>query len=182
MRKGSKATEEQKRKNSEAQKGKKMSEQSKVKISNFQKGRTKSEETKRKISNSKKGISKTEQHKIKISIVKKQNYKNDRDLREKYLLGFQNKFRNNPDFSEVLAMKILDGLNVKYEFQKIMGNKYIVDFYIPSKNLVIEIDGGIHKANFKRQKDEQRDKEFLKHGIKVIRINSDNVYSLEDCV
>ena len=46
---------------------------------------------------------------------------------------------------------------VKYEFQKIIprsnGSIYIVDFYIPEKNIIIEVDGGYHYDGKQIKKD-----------------------------
>ena len=55
--------------------------------------------------------------------------------------------------------------------QKNIGN-YIVDFYIASKNIVIEIDGLQHEITENNQKDTERDFELSKLGIKVLRYTS----------
>lgn len=54
--------------------------------------------------------------------------------------------------------------------------EYIVDFYCPQKNLVIEIDGDTHYANEKsRKQDKKRDKKLNKQGIKVLRFTNSEV-------
>ena len=52
--------------------------------------------------------------------------------------------------------------------QKNIGN-YIVDFYISSKNTVIEIDGSQHFKEGDSLQDESRDSDLKKLGLKVIR-------------
>ena len=78
---------------------------------------------------------------------------------------------------------ILKSLKIGYEFQKIFyytrpgGNSfYIVDFYIPSKEVVIEIDGGYHNTDNQVKLDRQRTKVLKKEGIEeVIRFTNNNV-------
>ena len=52
--------------------------------------------------------------------------------------------------------------------QKVIGN-YIVDFYIPEKRTVIEIDGVQHKTPENEEKDNERDAELNKLNIQVLR-------------
>ncbi len=46
---------------------------------------------------------------------------------------------------------------------------YIVDFYIPSKKVVIEIDGSQHGREADREADRLRDAKLGEYGIRVIR-------------
>ena len=55
---------------------------------------------------------------------------------------------------------------IKFRRQQQINN-YIVDFYCPSKRIIIELDGGQHANNIK---DKERDKFMEDKGIKVIRI------------
>lgn len=56
----------------------------------------------------------------------------------------------------------------------IKGNMYFLDFFIPSKHVAIEIDGGYHKMKSVRKHDKKRDYDFFSIGIMTIRIkNSD---------
>lgn len=52
--------------------------------------------------------------------------------------------------------------------QKVFGN-YIVDFYIASANLVIELDGSQHYEGKALLRDQARDEWFKSHGITVLR-------------
>lgn len=58
--------------------------------------------------------------------------------------------------------------------QKNIGN-YIVDFYISSKNAVIEIDGRQHGMTEHDEKDKERDFELSKLGIKVLRYTNKSI-------
>ncbi len=58
--------------------------------------------------------------------------------------------------------------------QKNIGN-YIVDFYISSKNTVIEIDGSQHYREENRALDEIRDSDLQKLGLNVIRYSNIDV-------
>ena len=65
-------------------------------------------------------------------------------------------------------------LPIKAHRQYNIGN-YIVDFYIPTKHLVIEIDGVQHKAENNKEKDLTRD-EFLKEqGLCVLRFPNESI-------
>ena len=58
--------------------------------------------------------------------------------------------------------------------QKNIGN-FIVDFYIASKNIVIEIDGLQHDIPEHNEKDNERDLELSKLGIKVLRYTNKSI-------
>ena len=58
--------------------------------------------------------------------------------------------------------------------QKNIGD-FIVDFYIASKNIVIEIDGLQHEKTEHNEKDNERDFELSKLGIKVLRYTNKSI-------
>jgi len=58
--------------------------------------------------------------------------------------------------------------------QKVIGN-YIVDFYIASCKLVIELDGSQHYEDKGIEKDAVRDKYMESLGIKVLRYSNYDV-------
>lgn len=64
-----------------------------------------------------------------------------------------------------------------YQFyrQKIIGD-YIVDFYCPKANLVIELDGGQHYSDEGLQKDQTRDAYLASTGLRVIRFSDREVF------
>ena len=55
-----------------------------------------------------------------------------------------------------------------------IGN-YIVDFYIPKKHLVIEIDGRQHLTREHKEKDGERDEFLYKEGLVVLRFSNDSI-------
>ena len=69
-----------------------------------------------------------------------------------------------------LRAKQLQGL--KFRRQAPMGN-YVLDFICYEKNLVIELDGGQH--SIERRKDEIRDNWLKKQGFKVLRLWNNEV-------
>ena len=58
--------------------------------------------------------------------------------------------------------------------QKVFGH-YIVDFYIASAKIVIELDGSQHYAKENRRQDQERDAFLQSIGIKVLRYSNADV-------
>ncbi len=58
--------------------------------------------------------------------------------------------------------------------QKNIGN-YIVDFYCPSGNLIVEIDGGQHYEPAGMKKDLERNKYLQELGLTVLRFSDIDV-------
>ena len=65
-------------------------------------------------------------------------------------------------------------LPVTVHRQKVLGN-YIVDFYIASEKLVIELDGSQHYEAENREKDETRDAYLRSIGCWVLRYSNADV-------
>ena len=63
------------------------------------------------------------------------------------------------------------GLPVRVHRQKVIG-RYIVDFYIAEKNLVIELDGSQHYEQDAIRADMERDAYMNSLGINVIRYSN----------
>jgi len=81
-------------------------------------------------------------------------------LRRKAILGY--KFlRQHPIFYRVYTGRV--------EF-------FIADFYCAKLRLIIELDGPIH--NFQKEYDSERDAKLLSKGIKVIRMENEEVSNL----
>jgi len=59
--------------------------------------------------------------------------------------------------------------------QRIIGN-YIVDFYCPKVNLIIEIDGGQHYTDKGIKEDRKRDDNLQAQGYKVLRFSDKEVF------
>ena len=65
----------------------------------------------------------------------------------------------------------LKGLPITVNRQKVIG-KYIVDFYIASSKLVIELDGSQHYEDKGIENDVKREKFLTSLGIKVLRYSN----------
>ena len=83
-----------------------------------------------------------------------------------------------PSKLEERMMSFLDDLGVCYEFQKIFYiyaddgwiiRYYIADFYVPDKNIIIEVDGKFHDRQ--RLHDKHRTKMIQEHypDVEVLR-------------
>lgn len=77
--------------------------------------------------------------------------------------------RQTPEEKLLWEMLRRKRTGLKWRRQAGIGS-YVADFYCPSKKLVIELDGGQHKAAMGY--DAVRDKFFQDLGIKVIRISN----------
>ena len=76
------------------------------------------------------------------------------------------KFNTKP---ELKMKELLNALNIEYKFQIGLGG-YMMDFYIPSKNLNIEVDGNYwHNYPDGTKKDRIRDIKLRERGYNVIR-------------
>jgi very-short-patch-repair endonuclease len=71
---------------------------------------------------------------------------------------------------EQLRRNQLDGLHFRRQ-QVIDG--FIVDFYCHRKNLVIEVDGGIHQQQ--HSYDAEREQALSQCGLRVLRFTNDEV-------
>jgi very-short-patch-repair endonuclease len=59
--------------------------------------------------------------------------------------------------------------------QRIIGN-YIVDFYCPKSNLIIELDGGQHCTDNGVSKDRMRDNYMREQGYKILRFSDREIF------
>lgn len=95
--------------------------------------------------------------------------------KQRTLFGRQKRLRENPTRSELRLKDLLIGLKEYFIFQKgfIKGDYYcIVDFYLPKRKLVIEVDGGYHFSDEMRKKDYARDKYLESRGFKTLHISN----------
>lgn len=81
------------------------------------------------------------------------------------------------DAEKLLWSKIRGKQMKGYQFyrQKPIGN-FIVDFYCPKANLVIELDGGQHYYDEGKAKDNKRDKYIEGSGLQVLRFSDRDVF------
>ncbi len=73
-----------------------------------------------------------------------------------------------------LWYQFLKPQGIKAKRQQII-NTFIVDFYIPSAKLVIEIDGSQHYEQEARMRDEERDAALDRLGILVLRYSNSDI-------
>ena len=87
-------------------------------------------------------------------------------------IGFSKVLRKNMTKEERhLWYDFLKGLPLTINRQKVLG-PYVVDFFIASKKLVIELDGSQHFQDDGPLRDRARDEWFAKNGITVLRYNN----------
>lgn len=70
---------------------------------------------------------------------------------------------------------------VQFYRQKPLGN-YIVDFYCPAANLVVEVDGGQHYTEEGKMKDRERGTYLASLDLKVLRFSNVDVLKEIDAV
>ena len=90
-------------------------------------------------------------------------------LYNKNLKKFATKLRNNSTLAETLLwnqLKTKKMMGYDFHRQKPLGN-YIVDFYSPKLNLIIEVDGVTH--NYKLHEDIKRQIKLESMSLNVLR-------------
>ena len=93
---------------------------------------------------------------------------------QKLVANAQKLRKNMTPEEKHLWYDFLKKLPVTAHRQKNIGN-YIVDFYIPSARLVIELDGIQHSEEGHLESDRQRDYELCQLGNKVLRFTNFDV-------
>jgi very-short-patch-repair endonuclease len=85
--------------------------------------------------------------------------------------------RNNMTFAEVLLWNELKHSKlIERKFRRQQSiDYYIVDFYCPEENLIIELDGAGHFTEEGQKYDEERTKYLESLGLKIIRFENDDV-------
>lgn len=96
---------------------------------------------------------------------------------QKYLKNYRKKLRHNLSHPEAILWPYLKNsqLGAKFRRQHSIG-PYIVDFYCPSKRLIIEIDGEQHTDDCQLHRDKIRDEYLKKLDLKILRIWTNEIY------
>ena len=113
--------------------------------------------------------------------IKRKALKTPRTQKQKqaFIEGMAKRMDRNPTMPEKLFTAILEELGIVYETQKIVGGK-IYDFYIPDKNMLIEVDGDYWHAKDKEIKDMSLiQKKTFYNDIRKNAIAKSNGYELE---
>ncbi len=86
------------------------------------------------------------------------------------------RMRNNPTEAEDFLWRQLKGkgLNTTFKRQCVILD-YIADFYSPSANLIIEVDGGYHQTDEQQTQDEIREEKLKKQGYRILRFTNEQV-------
>ena len=93
------------------------------------------------------------------------------------LTKYAQELRKNMTLEEKhLWYDFLKKLSITVKRQYVVGN-YILDFFIPSANIAIELDGSQHYEPEAREVDRKRDAELALVGIKVLRYNNNEINS-----
>ena len=93
-----------------------------------------------------------------------------------------------PSPLEERMKRYLDTYRIDYEFQKIfyirkddgwIATYYIADFFIPDRNIIIEVDGKFHSKQ--KQKDKNRTKEIQEYypEVRVLRYTWDDLSDID---
>lgn len=88
------------------------------------------------------------------------------------LRGKQN--RRKPTPAELELKKQLQRWKIKFRSQRPF-DWYIVDFVIPERRLIVEVDGAYHSTEKQRAYDEKRAKYLESLGNTVVRFTNDEV-------
>jgi len=94
------------------------------------------------------------------------------------LKKYSQELRKNMTEAEKLVWSTVRGRQVKglqFYRQRITGN-YIVDFYCPRVNLIIELDGGQHYTDKGLYEDKIRDDYLRDQGFRVLRFSDKDVF------
>ena len=96
----------------------------------------------------------------------------------KYLEKFRKDLRNNLTSAEAYLWRELQGR--KFEGRKFRRqhsiNNFIVDFYCPAEQLIIELDGMVHFNPEAQEKDRKRDAILKEMGFKIMRFENRMVF------
>lgn len=102
---------------------------------------------------------------------------NSQAMRMSKNIQYVRELKNKPTKAEVVVGDWLWKNNYHFTFQKGFLTPFhrITDFYLATKKLIIEVDGGYHLETV--QKDKVKDDTFLRErGLKTIRITNDEVF------
>ncbi len=102
----------------------------------------------------------------------------------KHLKVYRKELRNNPTKSESMLWKALQKKQLKgrrFRRQHSLGY-YIVDFYCPKENLVVELDGQIHQNFINEEYDYKRTQYFENLGLTVLHFENHLVFEQLDMV
>ena len=98
------------------------------------------------------------------------------EFRQKNIIldKYKSKLKKFPTDSEIRMVNLFKQIGIRSMFQKgfIAGKNFcIADFYIPSKGLVIEVDGGYHSSEEQQKRDRNKDFYYSQRKVNVLRLS-----------
>jgi very-short-patch-repair endonuclease len=95
-----------------------------------------------------------------------------RQARSNLLFSRARSMLHAPTVSEEVLWRALRGgaLGLAFKRQVPLGERYIADFFAPSVQLVVEVDGGAHRGS--RAADRRRDGKLRRLGYRVVRVEA----------
>ncbi len=138
------------------------------KISEALKGRSLTEEWREKLRRAHIGLRHSDATRAKMSKTRRENP-------ETVLKGARASRLANPSSIELAIEDVLKALGISYESQKAIGF-YVVDFYLPEHNLVIECDGEYwHNLPENIARDKRKDTYLRKRGYNILRLKEHEI-------
>ncbi len=95
--------------------------------------------------------------------------------------GRADALRARPTKAEMQMGRILTELPLTWRSQEVCRG-YILDFYVPSARLCLEVDGSSHDSLAAQLKDAKRTYALAKEGISVVRFSNSQVFTKPDLV
>lgn len=115
---------------------------------------------------------------------KKQNKKEEKKRafanKQRTLDKRKRQLRENATEHELFFLYNLKRLKIKNTFQKGVIDKdhfMIPDFYIPSLNMVVELDGEYHNRSKQQYRDYYKDKHYEERGFRILRMRNEQIYT-----
>lgn len=91
-------------------------------------------------------------------------------ISNKILNKFAKENRDRIHWVERRFKKELEKRGIRYEYQKVIKN-YIVDFFLPERHLIVELDGNSH--NGREKNDEVRERDLRNLRYRIIRFKNE---------
>lgn len=99
-----------------------------------------------------------------------------RDFKTLGLKGAMKLYLRKPTSIEKIVYNALEKIGVQFEKQKLINDKFVVDAYVPSQNLIIEADGDYwHSLERIIKKDKAENAYLTKCGFKLIRLTEKEI-------
>ena len=158
---------------SKANSGRTPSLETRIKLSIAGRKRKQSESAKKKLSEDRKGKKRPEH----VARILRENA-NTKENKERMRQQSYNRSKRHPSKPEIRMMEILrkNGINFLHQFFPKIKNYYPADFYLPEKNLIIEVDGKYyHNYPDGTTIDRIRNEQMFQSGYKVLRLWDDEI-------